>query len=222
MYETQLFGGCGRDSVAQFGEFLRFVGANREPECIGVHDHETVPAVGGIDRQGSEAGDFKRRVKSISKGRHISDGDALSLAVPAIGPDRDQSAGCLELELRDRLDHGDDPAIQQHGRYADRIRPRHWRSIRRFHDDEAHRGARILRRNQEVHVPEHAAARFVQNEIAKGFVFSDLAGLLPKCFAGRGCDTTDDDIADFTLGMTADDMDGLGRTHVAPAGLRNC
>jgi hypothetical protein len=46
-------------------------------------------------------------------------------------------------------------------------------------------------------------------------ILRDPAGLFPKRYAGRGRDTADDDVADLALGMTTDDMDGLGRAHAA-------
>ena len=43
-------------------------------------------------------------------------------------------------------------------------------------------GARVLRRNQQIHVTEDAAARLVQHEIAQRLVLRDEARLLPRSY----------------------------------------
>lgn len=48
---------------------------------------------------------------------------------------------------------------------------------------------------------EHAAARFVQDEVAQGLVIGDPAALFPDRVTGRGQDAADDDIADLAFGM---------------------
>ncbi|ENS87145.1 hypothetical protein B997_01408 [Brucella melitensis UK3/06] len=62
---------------------------------------------------------------------------------------------------------------------------------------------------------EYTAARFVQHKIAQGFVIGDEARLFPYGFTGWRGDTADDDIANFSLRMTADNMNDLGAAHDA-------
>ena len=54
---------------------------------------------------------------------------------------------------------------------------------------------------------KHAAARFVEHEVAQGFVLGDPARLFPHGGAGRWGDTADDHVADFAFGVAADDVD---------------
>ena len=63
-------------------------------------------------------------------------------------------------------------------------------------------------------MPEHAAARLVEHEIAQGLVAGDEARLLPERRAGRRRDAADDDVADLALGVAGDDVDDLGAAHV--------
>ncbi|MNQ29935.1 hypothetical protein D3C85_432640 [compost metagenome] len=53
---------------------------------------------------------------------------------------------------------------------------------------------------------EHAAAGFVEDEVAQGFVPGDPARLFPHGGAGRRGDTAHDHVADFAFGVAADYM----------------
>ena len=66
-------------------------------------------------------------------------------------------------------------------------------------------------RHQQVDVPEHAAARLVQDEFAQPLVAGDEARHFPQGLARRRGHPADDHIADFSFGMAADDRyDVLG------------
>jgi uncharacterized protein (TIGR00645 family) len=73
-------------------------------------------------------------------------------------------------------------------------------------------------------MPENTAARLVEHEAAEPAVDRDEAGLFPDRLARRGCYATDDDIAHFALGVTADDVDEPGAPHQEIALVRrsNC
>src|SRR5205807_8125215 len=92
---------------------------------------------------------------------------------------------------------------------------RHRRSILRLHDDEAHLGLGVFRRNEEVHMAEDTAARLVEDEVAKCAVMGDEARLLPQGVAWRRRHAADDDIAHLALGVTADDLDRSRASHIA-------
>ena len=50
-------------------------------------------------------------------------------------------------------------------------------------------------------MPEHTAARFVQNKVAQGLIPRDEASLIPESVDRRWGDTSDDDISNLTFGM---------------------
>ena len=64
---------------------------------------------------------------------------------------------------------------------------------------------------------EHAAARFVQHEIAQRPVARDPARLLPQRLAGRRCDAADDHVAHLAGGVAAHDVDNVTGPHRAGA-----
>ncbi len=68
-------------------------------------------------------------------------------------------------------------------------------------------------RHEQVDVPEHAAARFVQHQLAQAVVRGNESRLLPDSCPGRRFDTADDDVADFAFGMAADDFDFRAPGH---------
>ncbi len=94
-------------------------------------------------------------------------------------------------------------------RNADRVRTRHGRRIRRLHDDPANPGAGILGRDQQIHMPEHPPARFVQNEAPRMLVVLDEATLLPNRVAGRRRHAPDNHIPDFTFRVAINHMNDL-------------
>ena len=198
-------------------------GVEREAERARVDEDEAVAAVGGVDGQRAEALDLERHAETGGEARQVCDEDALGLAVPAFGADADEAARGFERQLRHRLLHRHEAAVEQHGGDADRVRARHRRGVLGLHDDEGRVGARVLRRHEQVDVAEDAAARLVEDEVAQGLVLGDPAALLPDRLAGRRQDAADDDVADLALGMGGDDVDGPGRAHLrasAPAAAR--
>ena len=64
-------------------------------------------------------------------------------------------------------------------------------------------------------MPEHPAARLVEQELAQGAVAGDEARLLPQRLARRGRDAADDHIADFALGVAGDNVDDLAAAHMS-------
>ncbi|MCY1459095.1 hypothetical protein D9M71_765390 [compost metagenome] len=59
----------------------------------------------------------------------------------------------------------------------------------------------MLGRHQQIDMPEHPAAGFVQDKVAQGLVgFNELA-LIPDGFTRRGRDAADNDVANFTRCM---------------------
>ena len=74
----------------------RLVGSDGEAELPGIDDDEAVAAVGRIDGQCSQAFNFEPGIKLVGEGGHVADGNALRLAVPAIGRRLDQAAGRFE------------------------------------------------------------------------------------------------------------------------------
>ena len=168
MGKAELGVGGGGDPDPGLGEFARFVGADGEAERRGVDDDKAVAAIGDVDAQRSEARNFKRRVEPRRERGHVLDMDALGLAVAAVGDDLDHAARRLQRQPGLRLLHRHDAAVEQHGRDADRVRTRHRRRVLGLHDDEAHPGARVLGRDEQVDVAEHAAARLVEQELAQG------------------------------------------------------
>jgi hypothetical protein len=77
----------------------------------------------------------------------------------------------------------------------------------------------ILGLHKKIDISEDAAARFVDDEIAKGAVFGDEARLLPQGFACRGRDATDGHIADLARSVAGDDVDDFGGAHRLAASL---
>ena len=66
-------------------------------------------------------------------------------------------------------------------------------------------------------MPEDAAARLVEHEVAKRLVARDETALLPDRVAGRRRDAADDHVADLAFGMAAHDMNCLRRAHEIPS-----
>ena len=62
-------------------------------------------------------------------------------------------------------------------------------------------------------MPENAATRLIEDEIAQGAVAGDEARLLPQGFAWRGRDAADDHVADLAFGVAGDDVDDFGGSH---------
>jgi hypothetical protein len=75
-----------------------------------------------------------------------------------------------------------------------------------FHDDEPNVGPRVDGRNEQVYVFEHAAAWFVEHMVPKPLIGVNPATLFPNCVTGWWLDASDNDIANFTFGVTADDL----------------
>ena len=200
------------------GELPRLVRRDRKAERVRVDDHETVAAIRGVDVERAEPCDLQLGVELVGEGRDVAHRDALGLAVAALGGDLDDAARRFEREARLRLDHRHDAGVEQDGRHADRIRARHRRRVRGLHDDPAHPRPRVLRRNQQVDVPEDAAARLVQHEIAQRLVLRDEARLLPDRIARRREHAADDDVADLAFGVAAHHMND--RRSAYGAGLR--
>jgi hypothetical protein len=67
--------------------------------------------------------------------------------------------------------------------------------------------------DKQIDMPEDAAARLVEDEIAQGAVLGDEARLLPQGFAWRGRDAASDHIADLALSVAGDDVDNFIGAH---------
>jgi hypothetical protein len=145
--------------------------------------------------------DFERRVQPAGKRRHVAHGDGLCLAVCALRDHGHKTRRCLDVEAGLRLVHLYKAGVEQGGGDADGVGTGHRRGVLRFHDDEAELRVRVPGGHQQVDMPEDAAARFIQHEIAQGLVAGDPGPLVPQGVAGRGRNAADDDVADFALGM---------------------
>jgi len=62
---------------------------------------------------------------------------------------------------------------------------------------------------------ENPAAWFVQNKAAQAVILLDETTLFPKRITGWWCHTANDDVTDFSFGMTADYMDDSACSHNA-------
>ena len=62
---------------------------------------------------------------------------------------------------------------------------------------------------------EHPTARFIQHEVPKRFMLGNPAALIPKRVTGWWGDATDDDISDFTFGVSADCVNDPAASHGA-------
>jgi hypothetical protein len=65
----------------------------------------------------------------------------------------------------------------------------------------------VFSRDKQIEMPEDAAARLVEDEIAQAAVLGDEARLLPQVFAWRGRDAANDHIADLALSVASDDVE---------------
>jgi hypothetical protein len=215
MHEADLrVGGVG-DPDAQPRDVVGLVLADAQTQAGGVDDNEAVAAEGRIDREGAQPLDLDRRPEPGRERWQVPHRDPFGLAVPALRPDRDQPPRRLERQFGDRFGHRQDAAVEQDRRDADRVRPRHRRRVLGLHDQEGGIGARILGRNQKVHMAEHAAARLVQHELPQRLVRGEEVALGPKRVAGRRPDAAHDDVADLALGVGRDDVDGPAAAHVS-------
>ena len=70
-----------------------------------------------------------------------------------------------------------------------------------LHHYEAEFGVRMFCRHQQVDVPEHPAAWFVQYKVAELFIIGNECTLFPQRFTGWWCDTTHDYISHLTFCM---------------------
>ena len=150
------------------------------------------------------------------------DADGVDAPVTARGVDADESAGRFQDHHRLGLGHRQNAGFEQHRRDAEAVRPRHRRRVLGLHDDEAHGGARVLWRHQQIDVAEDSAPRLVQHEAAQRLVAGDEAGLLPERVAGRRGDAADDDIAHLAFRMAADDLHQALRAHRSIHGSYGC
>ena len=71
----------------------------------------------------------------------------------------------------------------------------------------------MLRRDEEIDVTKHAAARLVEDESPQTVIFRNPARLFPDGIARRWLDAVYDDVADFAFGMTADDVYDVFHMH---------
>jgi hypothetical protein len=62
-------------------------------------------------------------------------------------------------------------------------------------------------------VAKDAAARLVEDEIARDAVLGDEARLLPQGFARRRRNSADNHVADLPFGMAGDDVDDFRGSH---------
>jgi hypothetical protein len=67
-------------------------------------------------------------------------------------------------------------------------------------------------------VAEHAAPRFVEDEVSQRLVSGDEAALLPDGVARRRRHAADNHVADFAFGMAAYDVDVFGCSHCPSPG----
>ena len=147
------------------------------------------------------------------EGWHVCQRDACRLAVAAGGRDFDQACWRFQCEVRDRLRHGNDALVQQHGCDTDAVGAGHGWCVFWFHDDEAHLGFGIFCWHQQIDVTEDTATWFVQHKLSQCSITGDKAGLLPDRVAGWWGDTAHDHITHFAFGMAVDDVDGFCRPH---------
>src|SRR5439155_21491440 len=94
---------------------------------------------------------------------------------------------------------------EQHRRDTDRVRARHRRVFGRLHDDVAGGALVAGRRDNEIRVYGNAAARLAQQEAPQRVVARERPHLLEHGVARRRQHTADDDVADLTAGVAADD-----------------
>jgi hypothetical protein len=117
-----------------------------------------------------------------------------------------QTAGRFEYQACLGFTHRQDAGLEYYGRHANRIRSRHRRRIFGFHDDECCIRLGMLWRYEEIYVPKNASTRLVQHDTSQAIVFRDPARLLPDGVARWRRNAVNDDVADFTFGMTPDDV----------------
>ncbi len=211
------FSGCSQGSCSRAAarirspgkrEVTRLVRFDREAERVRVGDRVPHASVGDVDSDRAQAVDLERRIEAIGKAGDVRELDALAAAVPAGRPHLDHAARRLEPEDRFRLGHGQDAGLEQHRRRADRVRAGHRRVLGRLHDDEARVAVVPRRRNHQVRVTGDASARLAQEKAPKRVaVRPQVLHLLEDGIAGRGEHPADDDVADLTAGVTADDGD---------------
>ena len=207
--KTQLCVGRSGNFPAHDGNFAGFIGQHVKAKGFCLGQHKAVAAKGGIHENGAVAFDFQRHLQTVGKGGNIAQRDAVGLAIAAVGGDFNEAGGCFKLQMRHRLNHGDDAGIEKDRCHADAIGARHGRRVFRLHDDEAHLRLGVLGRHQQVHMAKHAAAGLIQDEIAQRLVAGDEARLFPDRVAGRRRHAAHDDIAHLAFGMAVDDVDGL-------------
>ncbi len=201
-----LVGGLG-DFQAGGDQIRRFAGVQGKAEAVGVDDHKTVAAIGGVDLHRPPAFDFDGRVQLVGVGRHVAHFDAHRLAIAALGDHLDQAAGGFENQAGLGFGHRHNAGVQQHRGDAHRVGAGHRWHVGRLHDDEAHLRLRVLWRHQQIDVAKHPPAWFVEHKVAQHVVIGNPARLFPQRIAGRRCDAADDHVADFAFRMATDDMD---------------
>ena len=219
MAEAYLLVGRLDDLHAHDGEIPGLVGPDGKPQIVRVDNGEAVAAVSGVDGDRAEPLDFDKCVELVGEADMVADADRNDLAVAALRARLDQPARRLDHEPRLRLLHRDDTRLQEHGRDADRVGAGHRRRVLRLHHDPADVSGRVLGRNQQVDVTKYAPTRLLQDEVAQGLVARDEARLFPDGLARRWRHAADDDVADFPLGVAADDVNDATRSHRRPQAM---
>src|SRR5918995_965313 len=176
----------------------------------------TTCPVGHVDGDRAHAVDLEGGIEAVGKARDVRELDAFAAAVPADRPHLDHSARRLEAEDCLRLGHGQNAGLEQYRRRADRVRAGHRRILGGRHDDEPRIAVRHRCRNHQVRVTGDAAARLAQEKAPKRVaVLPQVLHLLEDGIAGRRKHPADDDIADLTARVAADNGDGAKGTHRA-------
>ena len=213
MLETDLLVRRGRDAHTELGDVACLVGDDLETRLRGVDDDEAVASVRRVDHERADSLDLEGHTEIRREGRYVRDRDALRLAASALRAYTDDPSGRFHDELGLGLDQRNDSRVEDNRRDADRVRPRHRRSVGRFHDDPRDLRSRIFRRHEKVHVPKDPASRLVENKTTQAVILLDEAPLLPDRLAGRRSHPTDDDVSHFTFSVAGDDMNHLGCSH---------
>ena len=131
--------------------------------------------------------------------------DAHALAVAAPRGHLDDAGRRLEPQRRLGLAHLDHAGLEQHRRDADRVRAGHRGVLGRLHDDVAGLAVVALRRDDQIRVHGDAAARLAQQQAPQRVVARERLHLLEHGVARRRQHPADDDVADLSAGVAADD-----------------
>lgn len=104
-----------RDAHPKFCKSLSFGWLKRHANRGSIHHNKAVPAKSRIDRNLAKSWHIQPYATLSHKRGQVLDMDALSLAVLALCTHTHEPAWGFEDQLRLRLGHWNDPAVQEHG-----------------------------------------------------------------------------------------------------------